>query len=277
MTINAYMTIDDSPTYHTDDLTEYLLKKGIPAVFFCVGSSYKDLGIPCQGIEDMPDPIARAIERDFLIGNHTFTHPRYSDITFEEMVSEIEKTEKLIEGLYKKAGKNRAAKVFRFRDIDRGCGTSVIDYNKAGQHAQTIRELFLGGVNLQEVVQTDEKLEKKRKLQDYLKREGFTADIFKGITFPWYTETEMALARDSLYTYSTSDWMMNPDFTPYAKDWAYQSVDALKGKIDDDPWLKEGGSTHIILAHDHNRLFDVTTALIDHMISKGFRFIDAVA
>lgn len=277
MTIQAYLTIDDSPTYHTDDLTDYLARNDIPAVFYCVGSSYMDLGISCQGIEDMPGPIERAIEKGFLIGNHTYTHPRYSDISYDEMVSQIEKTEKLIDALYKKTKKTRTAKVFRFRDIDRGCGTSVIDYSKAGPYAQTIRELFLGGVNLQEVTQTDEKLEKKNKLQEYLKREGFTADIFKGVTFPWYTDTEMAQAQDSLYTYSTSDWMMNPDFKAYSKDWAYQSLDALKGKIDDDPWLAKADSAHIVLAHDHNRLFDVTTALIDHMISKGFRFLDVAA
>ena len=57
--------------------------------------------------------------------------------------------------------------------------------------------------------------------------------------------------------------------------WKGRGLWSMNG--DRTPWLKEGGSTHIILAHDHNRLFDVTTALIDHMISKGFRFIDAVA
>lgn len=273
MTATAYLTIDDSPTKHTDALTDYLVARDIPAIFFCVGSSYADLGLPCEGIEDMPDPILRAIERGFLIGNHTYTHPRYSDLTYDEMVQQIEKTERLIDGLYKKAGKARAAKVFRFRDIDRGCGTWVIDYNRAGKHGDTIRDLFIGGVNLKEQAQTQALLDKKNRLQDYLAKEGFSTDLYANVKFPWYADTEMAAARDSLYTFSTSDWMVNPDFKAHSAGWAYQSLDALKGKIDTDPWLHSTESANIVLAHDHNNLFDVTTALIDHMVARGVRFI----
>jgi peptidoglycan/xylan/chitin deacetylase (PgdA/CDA1 family) len=274
MTRAAYLTIDDSPTNHTDALTDFLAERDIPAVLFCIGADYKDLGIPCQGMESMPDPVFRAIQKGFLIGNHTYTHSRYSEMNYEDMVREIEKTEQIIDHLYKKAGKTRAAKLFRFRDIDRGCGTHVIDYTKAGQHADTIRDIFTSGVNLKEQAQTAEKLEKKEKLQAYLAREGFTATVYKGITFPWYTQTEMAAARDSLYTYSTSDWMLNPDFNAHASGWAYRSLDALKRKIDDDPWLNAQDSANIILAHDHNNLLDVTTSLIDHMGRRGIKFLD---
>ena len=175
--------------------------------------------------------------------------------------------------MYKKAGKARTSKLFRFRDIDRGCGTWVIDYTRAGKHADRIRDLFLGGVNLKEQPQTAAGLERKEKLQAYLKREGFSTDLFKDVTFPWYTETEMAQARDSLYTFSTSDWMMNPDFAQYRKNWSYQSLDALKAKINDDPWLFSADSTNIVLAHDHNNMYGVTTALIDHMLNKGIHFL----
>ncbi len=274
MTKQAWLTIDDSPTHHTDQLTDFLVERDISAVLFCIGADYKDLGIPCQGMESMPDPVFRAIQKGFLIGNHTYTHSRYSDMRYEDMVQEIEKTERMIDGLYKKAGKTRAAKLFRFRDIDRGCGTWVIDYTKAGGHAETIRNLFLGGVNLKEQAQTAESIEKKEKLQEYLVREGFTADVYKGVTFPWYTQTEMARARDSLYTYSTSDWMLNHDFKDYSGAWAYQSLDALKRKIDDDPWLGAQDSANIVLAHDHNNLFDVTASLIDHMAGKGIKFLE---
>ena len=156
MTPRAYLTIDDSPTKHTDDLTDFLAERDIPAILFCVGGDYTDLGVPCEGMESMPDPIVRAIQKGFLIGNHTYSHSRYSDMRYEDMVKEIEKTESIIDGLYRRAGKARAAKLFRFRDIDRGCGTWVIDYTKAGKHAETIRNLFLGGVNLKEQFQTAE-------------------------------------------------------------------------------------------------------------------------
>ena len=103
-------------------------------------------------------------------------------------------------------------------------------------------------------------------------REGFTTDLYHGVTFPWYTDTEMATARDSLYTFSTSDWMMNPDIRALGYTWQYNSLAELKQKIDDDRWLNATDSANIVLAHDHNNMFDVTTSLIDHMLARGISF-----
>ena len=273
MTAQAYLTIDDSPTYDTDQLTDFLVARDVPAVLFCIGTAYQDLHVPCQGMEQLPDPILRAIEKGFLIGNHTYTHRRSSELSFAEVVTEIEKIETLIEGLYKRAGKNRDHKLIRFPHIDRGAGGWVVDYNAAGAHGDVLGELFGKGLNITLDPPSAAQIEKKAMIQDYLKREGFSADLFQGVTFPWYTQTEMAQAADSLYTYSTSDWMMNPDFEAHRHQWAYQSLAALKGKIDNDPWLFSDQSTNIILAHDHNRMLSVTTALVDHMLARGIKFL----
>lgn len=274
MTIQAYMTIDDSPTHHTDELTDYLVRKNVPAVLFCIGSAYKDMHLSCEGMEQNPEPVLRAIEKGFVIGNHTYTHRRSSEMSFAEVIEEIEKTEAIIDDLYRRAGKTRTHKLLRFPHIDRGAGGWIVDYDAAGIHGDDLGELFGKGLNIKLDPPSNELVEKKAKIQDYLKREGFSADAYQGVTFPWYTQTEMADARDSLYTYSTSDWMMNPDFEPYRKDWAYQSLDALKKKIDDDKWLFTPESRHIVLAHDHNNMLPVTTALIDHMLARGIRFVD---
>lgn len=273
MTATAYMTIDDSPTRHTDALTDFLVARDVPAVLFCIGTCYTDLHLQCEGMEQLPDPIVRAIEKGFLIGNHTYTHRRSSELSFEEVVSEIEKTEILIDGLYRKAGKTRAHKLIRFPHIDRGAGGWVVDYDAAGQYGDTLGELFGKGLNITLDPPSAAQVEKKAKIQDYLKREGFSADLYRGVNFPWYTQTEMAQARDSLYTFSTSDWMMNPDFAAHRHNWAYQSLDALKKKIDDDQWIFSDSSANIILAHDHNNMYDVTTALIDHMLARGIKFL----
>lgn len=273
----AYLTIDDSPTRHTDDLTDWLVARDIPATFFCIGSAYKDMHVQCEGMEQNPDPIVRAIQKGFLVGNHTWTHRRSSELSYEDVIDEIEKTEKMIERLYKQADKARPVKTIRFPHIDRGCGGWVVDYNAAENHKETLEKLFTDGLNITLVTPTSEQVEKKAKIQDYLKREGFTADIYKGVTFDWYTGTEMKDARDALYTFSTSDWMVNPDFIEYSKGWPYKTVAALKEKIDSDPHLKDNSSAHIILAHDHNGLFTATTALIEHMQDKNIGFIEAVS
>lgn len=271
---DAYLTIDDSPTHETDAMVDFLVARDIPATLFCIGGAYKDMHIECEGIEQNPGPILRAIEKGFLIGNHTYTHRRSSELEFEEIVADIEKTESLIDGLYRQAGKARPAKLMRFPHIDRGAGGWVVDYDAAGPHKAALMELFGSGLNITLAPPTQAQVDKKQKIQDYLKREGFVTDIYSGVTFPWY-QGEMRASRDLLYTFSTSDWMLNPDLARYAQPWAYKSLGALKAKIDDDPWLGEAGSTHIILAHDHNRLtMDVTAPLIAHMQDSGIRFIN---
>ena len=272
----AYMTIDDSPTYQTDRLTDFLVERNVPAVLFCIGSAYKDLDLECQGMEQLPDPIVRAIEKGFVVGNHTYTHRRSSEMSYDEVIAEIEKTESLIDALYRRAGKARPVKLIRFPHIDRGAGGWVVDYDAAGQYGDTLGELFGKGLNITLDPPTPEQVEKKAKIQDYLAKEGFSTGVFQGVTFPWYAGTEMAQARDALYTYSTSDWMMNPDFVARGYSWDYPSVEALKGKIDDDAWLNSEDSSNIVLAHDHNNMYDVTTALIDHMIARNITFLNPV-
>lgn len=273
----AYLTIDDSPTHQTDRMTDWLAERGIPAVFYCIGADYKDLDIACQGIESNPDPLIRAIEKGFVLGNHLYTHNRSSGMDFETVVAEIQKTESLIDGLYKKANKTRPCKLLRFPHLDRGCGGWIVDYNAVPAHRDTLMELFAGGLNIKLTPPTAQQIEMKARLQDWLKSEGFQAstECFKGVTFPWVEQTEMASAADALYTFSTSDWMLNPDFTAYAQkwNWQYQTLDALKKKIDDDVWLKDTNSRHVILAHDHNGLGNTTLALVQHFIDQGFEFL----
>ncbi len=269
---DAYLTIDDSPTRETDALVDFLVERDIPATLFCIGGAYKDMHIECEGIEQNPGPVLRAIDKGFLIGNHTYTHRRSSELSYDDVVAEIEKTETLIDGLYRQAGKARPVKLMRFPHIDRGAGGWVVDYNAAGEHKAALMELFGSGLNITLAPPSDAQIEKKEKIQDYLKREGFVTDVYNGVSFPWY-QGEMKASRDLLYTFSTSDWMLNPDLARYSEPWAYKSLDALKGKVDSDPWLAEEGSAHIILAHDHNGLLPVTTALFSHMRERGIRFI----
>lgn len=273
MTKRAYLTIDDSPTNHTDDLTDWLVAREIPAVIFAIGSAYTDLHLQCEGIEQNPDPVRRAIEKGFIVGNHTYTHRRASELSYQDIIAEIEKTEKLIDALYRQAGVVRDHKLIRFPHLDRGCGAWIVDYDRAMRQGYDLKPLFLDGLNITLADPTDEQREKKIRIQDYLAAEGFSASCYADVTFEWYTQSEMAEARDSLCTYSTADWMMNPDFSSYRKDWTYQSLDALKRKIDDDPWLHSTESANLIVTHDHNNLFDVTTSLVDHMKNSDIEFI----
>lgn len=272
----AYLTIDDSPTRHTDDLTDFLVREDVPAVLFCIGSAYKDLHLDCEGIEQNALPILNAIHKGFVIGNHTYTHRRSSELSYDEVISEIEKTENLIEQLYQEAGKPRPVKLIRFPHLDRGAGANIVDFEKAGPHRLDLLRLFTSGLNIDLQKPTAEQIDKKARIQNYLKREGFTADVYPGVKLPWYAQTEMAQARDSLMTFSTSDWMLNPDFREHSALWPYKSLDALKAKMDDDKDLQRTDTAHIILAHDHNNLFETTTELVRYMKAQNFKFEEIV-
>ena len=88
------LTIDDIPQKITPKMIDYLTENGIPAVMFAVG----------EKIEEGMDTLVYALQKGIIIGNHSFTHPAFSSLSFEECVEEIEKTDLLLEKAYKLAG-----------------------------------------------------------------------------------------------------------------------------------------------------------------------------
>ena len=108
----AILTIDDIPQKVSLPVCRFLQEKGIPFVMFFVGKWAKD-----NGLEDVAQEI---IESGVTIGNHTWSHPFLSQLSYEEAIEEIEKNESMINELYKKAGVERKARLFRFPYIDKG-------------------------------------------------------------------------------------------------------------------------------------------------------------
>lgn len=259
MALKAYLTIDDSPSSRTDDLTDALKERGIPALLFCRGDR----------LEQNPAPVIRAIEKGFVIGNHAYSHTRFSTLPLEQCIGEIEKTEKLIDAAYEAAKKPRPGKYFRFPHMDRGAGGWVVDYDAAPAHRDALLKLFGDGLNIDLKQPSAEMVEKKERLQEYLKKSGFSAPF--PASPPFYAQTEMAAALDAMFTYSTSDWMITQR---HAGKWPYKTLADLKKKIDNDPWLWHEGGTHIILSHDQGETADATVALAGYLADRGFEFIN---
>jgi len=99
-----YLTIDDAPTKYTAEKLDFLDKYGIKAIWFCVG----------EYIENNRNIALSAIKRGYKIGNHSYSHNRFSEMTMETAQEEIQKTEKIIQELYKEACISNYAKLFRF-------------------------------------------------------------------------------------------------------------------------------------------------------------------
>lgn len=245
MALEAYLTIDDSPSAHTGALTGFLARNGITGFLFCRGDR----------LEQNPAPIVHAIEQEMIIANHNFSHKPAGTLSYEELVGEIEKTESLIDAAYRKAGKPRPGKYFRFPYLDKGDGDRL---------EQRFDEIIRDAENVD--LSGDDKT---RKLQDYLKREGFTQP-FAGITHPLYRNRDVAEAADCLFTYSSCDWMLT---SRHKGKWQYKTVNDLKRKIDDDPYLCREGGAQVTLFHDQPEIEQVAIDLVQHMLDKGFRFL----
>ena len=110
MNTKVIMTIDDIPQDITKAVIDCYREMNIPFVMFGIG----------QDMEKREDDVIYALSRGVVVGNHTYTHPHLSELSYEEGIEEIEKTEEILNRLYGKAGVERKYKLFRFPFIDKG-------------------------------------------------------------------------------------------------------------------------------------------------------------
>jgi len=108
----ALLTIDDVPSARFGEKLEWLTREGFPAVLFCWGEKM-------EGNEAL---LVQAIEAGFVLANHSWSHPRFSELTWDQATQEIVRTEDLLEDLYRRAGMARRHRSFRFPYLDPGSG-----------------------------------------------------------------------------------------------------------------------------------------------------------
>lgn len=106
----AYLTIDDVSTENTPIIMDYLNEKGITPILFSVG----------ENVKTHWDEALYALKKGAVIGNHSYTHPHFSDLTLSECRNEIIKQENILDELYHSAGIARKYKPIRFPYGDKG-------------------------------------------------------------------------------------------------------------------------------------------------------------
>lgn len=122
----VYLTIDDSPSIHMDKKVTFLSDRNIPAIFYARG----------EYIRKHPDQIINAIDKGFLIGNHSYTHPYFSKISLAQCIGEIMLTENLIDECYLSASKDRPYKIVRLPFADRGAGEKAKEAKSVAEKAK---------------------------------------------------------------------------------------------------------------------------------------------
>lgn len=249
----AYLTIDDSPSPYFKQKVDYLSERGIPALIFCIG----------QDIVARETDIDDAIQKGFLIGNHSWSHPHFSDLFLEECKEEILRTDRFIEGIYQRLGRLWPLKCFRFPYFDSGGYENSVDYEA--------RERMPSGKPMPFPNE-----EKRLGIQATLRDLGYRQPDFQGINRSYF-EPELLSGFDVRCTFDQSEYWLGKAEAP----WGLSTEEAIMARIEEDePYegrsLNRLDTADVILVHDHENTTELFFKIIDRYLEKGIRFLPIV-
>jgi peptidoglycan/xylan/chitin deacetylase (PgdA/CDA1 family) len=238
----AYLTVDDAPSLTMNEKVDYLSRKEIPAIWFCRG----DL------LEQRPNQAIRAIEKGFVLGNHAYSHPYFSDLELGECFAQIRRTDEIIDALYGSADVKRPTKCFRFPYGDKG------------------------GLKYSEVFEpySETGLERTQALQTYLRKSGYTQPQWEQVAYRYYRAGGLQDDVDWHWTYDVMEWSIFADEHKFGID----SLEKVFARMDEDEpegysGLNNGGSAEIVLMHDHTETAAYFEPLVERLLGKGLTFV----
>ncbi|MBR6402854.1 MAG: polysaccharide deacetylase family protein [Eubacterium sp.] len=225
------LTVDDNPQKITRSVVDYLVENKIPAVLFIVG----------EDAEKDRESVLYAIRKGFIIGNHSYSHPRFSELTFEECVQEIEKTETVIESLYEEAGIERPVKLFRFPYIDKGESRSE---------------------------------EHKKRIQEYLRTHGFGKLNDSEIKAPGYYRNGWNKDVDLTFSFDCIEYLVRPGKKKFSE--IMERLHTGHPEMESNVLTDE--STNLVLIHSHDKTEamekDYFKKIVGEMIKSGVEFVE---
>lgn len=238
----AYLTIDDGPSTDFTNKMNFLLENKIPAIWFCVG----------ELMLQHEDEIINAIHNGFIIGNHSYNHPYFSDLTLEECKESILKTDQIIESIYEKSGHKRPIKVFRFPFFDQGGHSS--------RQLQIERKPF-------------DCEEKRQGIQDFLKELGYVQPKFEGINFDIVMDKEVLSGIDVRCTYDQMEYCYGREWAPDGMDKAENILARIEADAPSEgKTLNCKDTSDIILIHDHDFSKELFYQIVNRYLDKGIKF-----
>lgn len=223
-----YLTIDDGPSRHTCKIVDYLKDRNIPAIMFFCG----------EHIKNHYKNALYAVENDFVAGNHSYYHKYFSSISSENAISDIDKSENILDDLYKQAGKQRKYKLFRFPYGDKG-------------YSWTKLSVVFKKLNA-----------KYRLLQEHLASINYHKFDIDNLQANFYYKLLLDDI-DMFWTFDTNDWQLGNSECP---NFGYQELDNLLGKLKNRP------KDEILLMHDRDDTPEYFFYIIDKLIGEEYSF-----
>lgn len=225
-TKKVYLTVDDIPSKDFIPKVDFLYKKNIQAIFFCIG----------ENIPGHEEDLIYAIKKGFILGNHSFKHENFQDISLEECKASISKTDELIEKVYKMANVKRPGKFFRFPYLNRGG-------------------------------------DKEAALQAFLKELGYTQPNFKGIDMKFFGDKSLLEKIDVRCTFDQMEYWFGNEDAPNGMDKAENILHRIE---EDAPYEGKGlnctDTVDIILIHDHEKTTELFYKIINRYVDKKIEF-----
>ena len=224
--IRALLTIDDVSSENTPAIVDYLCEKNITAIMFMVG----------QWAEKHPEELIYALKHGMIVGNHSYSHPHFSELGFDECRNEIDKNEEVLDSFYAKAGVERRYRPFRFPYGDKG------------------------GDN-------------KDLIQKYLSEKGFDKVKDTEIGFPFWKEMGLDKDIDTFWTFDFMEYCIRPGSGFTTDDVIKRIYDPAPGN--GAPLLKDG-SNHLLLLHAHDETEAMVPGyyriFIEELLKNGVEF-----
>ena len=222
----ALLTIDDFASRNTPALVDYLTEKGIRPILFGWG----------EMIEKHYDEALYAVKKGFIVGNHSYSHPHFSELTTQQAIEEVEKCEAVLNKLYCDAGVERTWRPFRFPYGDKG-GNS------------------------------------KDALQQYFREHGFHKVDDRHIPYTWWKESACYKDIDTFWTFDFEEYRLawNDGFTYASIQAKMQNPAPVQGAA-----LYGENQRNILLLHDHAETDAVLPGyyrlFIEDMLKNGIVF-----
>ena len=235
----AYLTVDDIPTKHAPRNIDFLVSLNIKPIMFCWG----------EKLEECRKEAVYALKKGAILQNHSYSHPHFSELSFEQATNEILRNEKLLESIYAEAGVIRPYKLFRFPYGDQGG-------------------------------------DKKEELQQFLAAQGFSHIDDRAFDDEEYVRKGHKANRDVYWTFDFAEYNLRPENT-FTFDDVVKRIDAYFG-LPEKPCAWQQGqsgkapagepSKNIILIHDHNETEECCPGYFEKQIKlvleRGVRFVD---